>query len=97
MWGGATHVSVPKSSTDWTTALKNNLLLYSEVTILKYNKSTIDCAIYIKVFSDVTVSYLAFYTGGVLKTTNNNTSFPELRKKTEEYFEIKFQEEYVFK
>ena len=33
-----------------------------KVTIIKYKKITIDHAIYIKVFSDGTVSYLAFST-----------------------------------
>ena len=44
------------------------------VTILNYNKSTIDHAIYIKVFSDeITVSV-----GGVINTTNDETKFSEL-------------------
>ena len=61
------------------------------VTILKYKKITIDHAIYIKVFSDGTVSYLAVSTDDVLNTYNNETAFPELRRVFEERFEMKFQ------
>ena len=50
-----------------------NLILDSVVTILKYNKITIDNTIYIKVLSDVTVSYLMVSTDDVLNTTNNET------------------------
>ena len=49
------------------------------VTILKHKKITIDHAIYIKVFSDETVSYLTVSTDDVINTTNTETSFPELR------------------
>ena len=62
-----------------------NGLLYSVVTILKYKKSTIDRAIYIKVFTDGTVSYFTVSTDDVLNTTNNENAFPELtivKKKT---------------
>ena len=53
---------------------KWNILLNAVVTILNYNKSTIDHAIYIKVFSDeITVSV-----GGVINTTNDETKFSEL-------------------
>ena len=38
-----------------------------------------------------------FSTDGVLNTTNNETSFPELTRVSEEQFEIKFQEGYVLK
>ena len=55
-----------------------NRLLDAVVMILKYNKSTIDIAIYIEVFSGVTVSYLTFSTDDVLNTTNNDNTFPEL-------------------
>ena len=48
-----------------------NRLLAAVVTILEYKKSTIYHAIYIKVFSDVTVSYLTVFTDDVLNTTNN--------------------------
>ena len=47
--------------------------------------------IYIKVLSDVTVSYLIVSTDDVINTTNNETAFPEIRK-IEECFEIKVQE-----
>ena len=48
-----------------------NRLLDAVVTILKYNKSTIDHDIYIKVCTDDTVSYLTVSTDDVLNTTNN--------------------------
>ena len=50
---------------------KLNRLLNSVVTIIKYNKSIIDYVIYIKVFSDGTVSYLTIFTVDVLNTSNN--------------------------
>ena len=43
------------------------------VPVFKYNKITIDNNIYIKVLSDVTVSYLTFSTNFVLNTTANET------------------------
>ena len=61
-------------------------------TILKYKKITTDHAIYIIVFSDVTVSYPTFSTSDVLSTTNNQISFPELARVFEEHFEMKVQE-----
>ena len=64
---------------------------------MKYKKSTIYHAIYINVLSGGTVSYLKVSTGDVLKTSNNETEFPELRIFFEEDFEIKFQEGYVLK
>ena len=48
------------------------------VTILHYKKITIYHAIYIKVLSGVTVSYITFSVDDVLNTTNNDTAFPEL-------------------
>ena len=45
------------------------------VTVLKYNKITIDHAILIKVFSYGNVPYLAVSTDDVLNTTNNETAF----------------------
>ena len=56
-----------------------NILLDVVVTTLKYKKITIYHAIYIKVFSDGTVSYLTVSTDDVLNTTNNETVFPELK------------------
>ena len=50
-----------------------NILLDAVVTILKYNKITIDQAVYIKVFSDEIVSHLTVSTDDVLNTTNNET------------------------
>ena len=76
---------------------KFNRLLDVVVTILKYNKSTIDHAIYIKLFSDGSISYSSVYNYHVLNTTNNKTVFPELRNMFEEAFEIKVQEAYVLK
>ena len=48
-----------------------NRILDAVVTIIRYKKITIDHAIYIKVFTNRTVSYLAFYTDDVLNTNNN--------------------------
>ena len=53
-----------------------NRLLDAVVTIIKYKKSTIDHTIYIKGFSNGTVTYLSVSTDDVLNTTNNETSFP---------------------
>ena len=55
-----------------------NILLDEVVTIIKYKKSTIYHGIYIKVFTDGTVSYFTFSTDDFLNTTNNETAFPEL-------------------
>ena len=57
-----------------------NRPLDAVVTVLEYKKSTIDHAIYIKVFSDGTVSYLTLSTDYVLNTTNNENTFPELTR-----------------
>ena len=51
--------------------LQFNILLDAVVMILKYNKRTIYHSIYIKVFSDVTVPYIKFYTDDVINATNN--------------------------
>ena len=66
-----------------------NRLLHTVVTIIEYKKSTIDHAIYIKVFDDGTVSYLTVSTDDVLNTTNNENEFPELTGLFKEYFEMK--------
>ena len=50
-----------------------NQLLDAVVKIIKYKKRTIDNAIYTKVFSDGTVSYLTIYTDDVINTNNNET------------------------
>ena len=50
------------------------------VKILKYKKIIIDHDIYIKFFSDGTVSYLTISTDDVINTTYNKTEFPELRR-----------------
>ena len=66
------------------------------VTKIKYKKIVIDHAIYIKFFSDGTVSYLTVSTDDFLITTDNETAFPELTF-FEENFEIKVQEGSVLK
>ena len=57
-----------------------NRLIDVVVKIIKYNKIKIDHAIYIKLFTDVTVSYLTVSTDDVLNTTNKETAFPELTR-----------------
>ena len=47
--------------------------------MIRYKKSAIDHAIYIKVFYDGRVSYLKVSNYDVLNTTNNKTAFTELR------------------
>ena len=77
--------------------IQRNRLLDAVVKIIKYNKITIDHAIYIKVFTDGTVSYLTVCTDDFLNTTNNETAFPELTRVFEEHFEMKVQEGSVLK
>ena len=67
------------------------------VIVIKYKKSTIYHAIYIKVFSDLIVSYLTVSTDDVLNTTNNEIEFTELKGFFEEHFEMKVQEGSVLK
>ena len=55
---------------------KCNILFKTVVTVLKHKKSKIDHTIYIKVFYDGTISYLALYTDDVLNNNNNEKSFP---------------------
>ena len=76
---------------------QRNRILDTVVTIIEYNKSTIDHAIYIKVFDDGAVSYLTVSTDDVLNTTNNENSFPELTRVFKEHFEIKVKEGSVLK
>ena len=57
-----------------------NRLLDAVVTIIEYKKSTIDHAIYIKVFDYGTLSYLTVSTADVLNTTNNENAFHELTR-----------------
>ena len=68
-----------------------NRLLDAVVTIIKYMISTIDHDIYIKFFSDGTVSYIKVCTDDVLNTANNETEFTELTNVFEEHFEMKVQ------
>ena len=74
-----------------------NKLLDSVVKILEYKKSTIDHAIHIKGFDDVTVSYLRVSTDDVLNTINNDNAFTELTRVFKEHFEMKVQEGSVLK
>ena len=67
---------------------QRNQLLDAVVTIIKYKKITIYYVIYIKVFSDGTLSYTKVSTDDVLNNNNNETEFPELIIVFEEYFEI---------
>ena len=67
------------------------------VTIIEYKKSTIDHAIYIKVFDDGTVSYITVSTDDARNTTNNENAFPELTRVFKEHFEMKVQEGSVLK
>ena len=71
---------------------QRNQLLDTVVTILKYKKSTIYRAIYIKFFYYVTVSYITVSTDGVISLANNVIEFIELGIFFEEYFDIKVQE-----
>ena len=50
-----------------------NRLLDAVVIVIKYKKIVIDNTIYIRVLSDVTVSYLTVSTGDALNSTNNET------------------------
>ena len=57
-----------------------NILIDAVFIILKYNKNTIDHAIYIKVFTDRTVSYLTISTNNFLNNNNIKTAFTELTR-----------------
>ena len=57
-----------------------NRILDTVVTMIKYNKSTIDHAIYTKVFTDGTVYYLTVSTDDILNTTNNENAFTVLTR-----------------
>ena len=80
-----------------TSRLKWNRLIDAVVFILKYKIIIIYHAICIKVFSGGTVPYITVSTDYFLNTTNNETTFPELRRAFEERFEMKVQEGYVLK
>ena len=69
-----------------------NRILDAVVKILKYKKSTIDNAIYIKVFTDGTVSYLTVSTDDVLNNTNNKTEYLEITRVFKEHLEVEVQE-----
>ena len=70
-----------------------NILLDAVVTIIKYKKSTIDHDIYIKVFTDGTVSYLTVSTYDVLSTTNNENAFPELTRVLKNTLRLKYRKD----
>ena len=55
-----------------------NRILDAVVTIFKYKKITIDHTIYIKVLSDVKMSYFTVSNDNVLNTNNNEISFTEI-------------------
>ena len=57
-----------------------NRLLDAVVAILKYKKITIYHAVYIKVFSDGTVSYLKVSTDDIISNTYNEAQFTELTR-----------------
>ena len=59
-----------------TAGRQRNRLLDAVVTINKYKKITIYHDIYIKFFTDLTVSYLTVSTDDIINTTNNETAFP---------------------
>ena len=61
-----------------------NRILDAVVTIIKYKEIIIYHSIYIKVFSYVTLPYLAVSTNDVINTNNNETEFPKLRRVFEE-------------
>ena len=61
-----------------TSGIQWNIILDGVVKIMKYKKSTIDHAIYIKVFDDKTVPYLKVFVDDFINTTINETDFKEL-------------------
>ena len=65
--------------------------------MIRYNNRIIDHYIYIKVFTEVIVSYPTVSTDDVINTTNNETAFPELTIVFEEHFEMIVQEGSVLK
>ena len=71
---------------------QRNCLLEAVVTIMKYKKIKIYHAIYIKVFSDQTGSYLIVSPNDVLNNKNNKTGFTEISKCIEKSFLIQIQE-----
>ena len=71
------------------TGRKWNRFLDAVVTIIKYKNIAVDHAIYIKFFTDGTVSSLTFSTDDVLNTNNSETEFPEPNRVFEEHFEMK--------
>ena len=70
---------------------QRNRLLDAVVTITKYKRITIYHYIYIKVLYNGTVSYLNFFTGDVINTTNNETEYPELKRVLKNNFRLKFE------
>ena len=68
-----------------------NRLLDSVFKIIQYKKSAIYHAIYIKVFTGGTVSYLTVSIDDVMNITDNGIEFTELTRVFEEQFEMKVQ------
>ena len=63
-----------------------DILLDAVVKIIRYKNITIDHAIFIKVFTGETVSYLTVYTDDVINPTNNETEIPKLTRVFNEHF-----------
>ena len=80
-----------------TSGRQQNIFLDAVVTILKYKNSIVYHDIYIKVFTDGTVSYLTFSTDDVLNTINNQTAFTEPTIVFKEHFDVKLQQVSVLK
>ena len=55
--------------------------------IISYKSSVIDYSIYVKLFSNGTVSYLTFPIDDLLYTKSNDNGFQELKNVFEETFE----------
>ena len=72
-------------------------ILDTLVKNIEYKKITIDNYLYIKVFTDGTVSYLTVSTDDVINTTNNKTEFTELTIFFKEHFDMKAKEGSVHK
>ena len=72
---------------------QRNRLHEEVVPVLKYNKSAIDHAIYIKIFYDGKVSYITVSTYDVLNNTNNETAFPELRTLLKKLLRLNFKKD----
>ena len=70
---------------------KWNWPLDKVVTTIEYKKITTDHVIYLKVFYLETISYIRVSTDDVFNIINKKTEFTEIKRVSEEAFEIKFQ------